>query len=286
MRTLRSVRIRNREHIFFPSKFSTFGAMSLTFLSLYSIVAFQLNRPDEETAKLASIVIEKVLALSAAEIRRDTMYVLAAVSTAAKVLAEVDPDSSEAQRGVVQCYALAKRIASDSKQPDELKLDALRCAHKAEYFVFVFRNDYKGMKAILEKDLKAVRDHYRVKKGLEQMSFEESSALFMLAAVLANMEDSSAQSVLEQSIDIFKGISKETITPELEKVWIERITATLTHAYTLEIASHPVPAKEFKRIALALYEQFSRVAVTNTAIPTWKRLETELKQAALANGPP
>lgn len=249
-----------------------------------ALVALHLRTPDEESAALASKVIAKIMALPANQIRRDTMYVLAAVSTAAKLLAEVNPDSPEAQDAVMQSYALAKRIASDSKQPDELKLDALRCAHKAEYFVFVYRNDYQGMRAVLEKDLKAVREHYHVKKQIEKMSFDESSALFMLSAVLGTLDDPSAKTVLEESLEIFKSVTKENITPELESVWIERIVSTLSHGFTLEIGEHAASAKEFKRIALALYEQFARVAVTNTGMPTWKQLETQLKQSAYANG--
>lgn len=248
-------------------------------------VAFALGTPDEDTAAIASRVIAKVLALPDAQIRRDTMYVLAAVSSAAKVIAEVNPESPEAKNAVLQAYALAKRISNDSKQPEELKLDALRCAHKAEYFVFNYRNDLLGMKAVLEKDLKVVRDFFKTKKQQTEMSFEESSALFMLAAVLGNLDDPATRSVLEESLDIFKGLTKENITPEMESVMIERIVSSLTHSFTLEMGEHAASSKEFTRIALALYEQFPRVAVTNTQMPTWKQLETQVKQSTLASGP-
>lgn len=225
------------------------------------------------------------MALPDAQIRRDTMYVLAAVSSAAKVIAEVGPDSPEAKNAVLQAYALAKRISNDSKQSDELKLDALRCAHKAEYFVFNYRNDLEGMKTVLEKDLNIVREHFRTKKQQAEMSYEESSALFLLAAVLGNLDDPSTRTILEESLDIFKGITKENITPEIESVMIERIVSCLTHAFSLDMGEHSASAKEFNRIALALYEQFPRVAVTNTDMPSWKHLETQVKQTTLASGP-
>lgn len=212
------------------------------------------------------------------------MYVLAAVSTAAKVIAEVGPESAEAKDAVMQAYALAQRISSDSHQPEEMKLDALRCAHKAEYFVFMFRNDYVGMKAVLEKDLRVVKEHFR-KLNAKSMSFEESAALFSLASVLGYTDDPKTKDVLEESLQIFKGVTKENITPELERTMIERIVSSLSLSFTLDLEEHKAASKEFGRIALALYEQFPRVAVHNTEMPSWKQLETQVKQSTLASGP-
>jgi hypothetical protein len=240
------------------------------------------------------------------EIERDTMYVLAAFSTAAKSIAEADPYSKEAEAAVEQAYALAKRISSSSRQPEEIKLDALRCAHKAEYFVYAFRQDTFHMKEVLEKDLKVIQDYDRKNPSKLilssesdsngsttssepsiRMSAAESQALWMLAAVQANLDDPQTRSTLEKSLGLFQGITTKDLQayPELEKAWIERTVSTLQHAFLLEIGEHTESSKEFKRIALALYEQYKRVAPDPMTIPEWKELETRLKSSAMASGP-
>lgn len=247
-------------------------------------VALDLKEPNADTLQLAATVISKIVNLPDKEIRRDTMYLLAALSSAAKVIAQVNPDSVEASKAVERSYAFAKRVASDSRQSEQLKLDALRCAHKAEYFVYVYRHDIENMKTVLEKDLKAIRAYNKAKKTIE-MTFEESQALWMLAAALGNLDDPTTKDRLEESLAIFKGVTTENLTPELDKVWIERIVSSLSHSYTLEIGSHPKTSEEFRRIALALYEQYQRVAPFGTNIPKWKDLEIRLKSSVLATGP-
>jgi len=248
------------------------------------VVVLELKSPDAESLQLGSMVISKIMNLPAKEIRRDTMYLLAALSSAAKLIAQVNSDSVEASMAVESAYEFSKRVSADPKQSDEMKLDALRCAHKAEYFVYVYRRDLESMKNVLEKDLNAVRAHFKV-KNVSGMTYEESQALWMLAAALGNLDDAKTKDRLEESLAIFKGITSETLSPDLEKVWIERIVSTLSHSYTLEIGDHPKTAAEFKRIALALYEQYQRIAPNPESVPKWKDLEVRLKSSVLASGP-
>ena len=244
-----------------------------------------LDNPDQQAVKLAMQVIRKVLSMSDKEIHRDLMYLLAAVSSAAKAIAQVNPFASEAEEAVKLSYEFAKRIQNDSKASDELQLDALRCAHKAEYFVHMYRQDYESMKVVLEKDVKSIQN-WNKKKGISSMTPDESQALWMLAAVMGNLDDPETKKLLEQSLEIFKGITTETLTPELQKIWIERLVSSLSHGFVLEIGDHHASSKEFKRIALALYEQYTKIAPDSSSIPLWKDLETKLKNSVLASGPP
>lgn len=211
------------------------------------------------------------------------MYVLAAFSSAAKELAQADPHSAAAVSAVEQSYKLAERITKSKNQSADLKLDALRCAHKAEYFLYMYRRDLNRMKEVLQKDAALLHEHYKT-----PMHPDESQAIWMLAAVLGNLDDSKGtQEKLEESLTIFKGATQETLIkhPELEKIWIERIVSTLSHSFVLEIAGHADTSAQFKRIALALYERYVAIAPPGSSIPPWKDLETRLKASALAAGP-
>ena len=268
-------------------------------------LALSMDEMTPENVSLAERVMSRILNLPDKEIERDTMYILAAFSSAAKIIAQADPYSKESERAVEQSYALAKRIQQSSRQSEEIKLDALRCAHKAEYFVYVFRQDMAHMKEVLEKDLKVIQDYDKKNPsklvltptdapGTEsnsapavRMSAAESQALWMLAAVQGNLDDPQTKSTLEKSLGIFLGISTKDLEayPELERAWIERTVSTLQHGFLLEIGQHVETAKEFKRVALALYEQYKRISPQPTSIPEWKELETRLKSAAMASGP-
>lgn len=247
-------------------------------------MATKLDKPDEETSKLALVVIRKIMALPDKEIRRDLMYLLAAISSAAKAVAQVNPYTSDAEQAAQWTYEFAKRVNADSKYSAELKLDATRCAHKAEYFIYMYRQDYDNMKVVLEKDVKILQA-YNKAQNISDMTLEESQAIWMLSAIMGNLDDPQTKFMLEKSLDIFKGIKKGDLTPALEKIWIERLVSTLSHGFTLEVGNHAASSKEFKRIALALYEQYSRIAPDGSTIPEWKELETRLKSSVMADGP-
>lgn len=247
-------------------------------------MAYGLDEPTKETAELAETVIRRLMALPNSEIQRDTMYILAAFSSAAKAIAQVDPYSSAADAAVEQAYSFAKKISADPSQSEDMKLDSMRCAHKAEYFVYMFRHDMNRMKDVLLKDLLLIQAHYKEKS--EVMTTDESHALWVLAAVYGNLDDKQeTKDRLEQSLGIFKGVQTATLTRELEKIWIERIVSTLSHGFVLEIGGHNDTSAQFKRVALALYEQYQRIAPPGSTIPEWKELETRLKSAAYATGP-
>jgi len=248
------------------------------------LLATQLDKPDEETVKLAMVVIRKVMALPDTEIRRDLMYLLAAISSASKAVSQVNPYASEAEKAAQLTYEFAKRVNADSKHSAELKLDSTRCAHKAEYFVYMYRQDYDSMKVVLEKDVKALQA-FNKSQNISDMTLEESQAIWMLSAVMGNLDDPQTKSTLEKSLEIFKGVKKGDMTPALEKIWIERLVSTLSHGLTLEIGSHDDSSKEFKRIALAMYEQYTKIAPEGSTIPAWKELETHLKSSVMADGP-
>ena len=248
-----------------------------------NIVVLEMQTPNQASADLAEQVLKRIFNLPNSELRRDPLYVLAAVAAASKFISEVGPFSTQALNIVSQISKFAARIVSDKQQDEQTKIDAQRVAIRAEYDLFSARLDLKSMEEVLLKDLQVVTSN--TKSSAEEMRREESEVIWLIAAVQGSLDSEEANNTLEKSLNVFKGISKETLTPDLERFWVERIVLCLTHGLILEVSDHPKTAPMFKRIALALYEQYRRIAPEGADIPEWKDLETRLKASALASGP-